>query len=150
MMVPRLIPNPSSGTTEINLEAEEWRVLTMVNGKNTVEQIAQRSGLGEFRACEIIAELLMNGLIEEREMQPSEKVLPELNRLAADAVGTNAEALLQDAFVRANVPDPSSATPQQLFSAIDQLEHSMASLLNTERAGQVATEMRERTRQILG
>jgi hypothetical protein len=149
-MVPRLIPNPSSGTTEINLEAEEWRVLTMVNGKNTVEQIAQRSGLGEFRACEIIAQLLMNGLIEEREMQPSEKVLPEIGRLAAEAVGTNAEALVQDAFVRANVPDPASATPQQLFMAIDQLEHSLASLLDTERAGQVAAEIRERTRQILG
>jgi hypothetical protein len=92
----------------------------------------------------------MNGLIEEREMQPSEKVLPELSRLAADAVGTNAEALLQDALVRANVPDPASATPQHLFATIDQLEHSMASLLDPERAGQVATAMRERTRQILG
>lgn len=66
-MVPRLVPNPASGTTEINLEAEEWRVLTMVNGANTVRQIAQRSGLGEFRTCEIIAQLLANGLIEKRE-----------------------------------------------------------------------------------
>lgn len=65
-MVPRLVPNPETGTTEINLEAEEWRVLTMVNGKNTVAQIAHRSGLGEFRTCEIIAELLSSGLIEER------------------------------------------------------------------------------------
>ncbi len=68
-MVPRLVPNPDTGTTEINLEAEEWRVLTMVNGKNTVGQIAQRSGLGEFRTCEIITELLSSGLIEERPEQ---------------------------------------------------------------------------------
>ena len=67
MMVPRLVPNPASGTTEINLEAEEWRVLTMVNGTNTVAQIAQRGGVGEFRTCEIIAQLLSNGLIEKRE-----------------------------------------------------------------------------------
>jgi hypothetical protein len=65
-MVPRLVPNPASGTSDINLEAEEWRVLTMVNGRNTVGQIAQRSGLGEGRTCEIIAELLNSGLIEER------------------------------------------------------------------------------------
>lgn len=65
--VPRLVPNPASGTSEINLEAEEWRVLTMVNGKNTVGQIAQRSGLGEYRTCEIIAQLLASGLIESRE-----------------------------------------------------------------------------------
>lgn len=65
-MVPRLVPNPDSGSSDINLQAEEWRVLTMVNGRNTVGQIAQRSGLGEKRACEIIAELLKSGLIEER------------------------------------------------------------------------------------
>lgn len=64
-MVPRLVPNPSTGT-DINLEAEEWRVLTMVNGKNTVRQIAQRSGLGEVRTCEIVSELLASGLIEDR------------------------------------------------------------------------------------
>jgi len=65
-MVPRLVPNPTSGSSDINLQAEEWRVLTMVNGTNTVGQISQRSGLGESRTCEIIAELLRSGLIEER------------------------------------------------------------------------------------
>lgn len=65
-MVPRLVPNPATGTTEINLEAEEWRVLTMVNGKNTVAQIARRSGLGEVRTREIVSELLTSGLIEDR------------------------------------------------------------------------------------
>lgn len=65
-MVPRLVPNPTSGSSDINLQAEEWRVLTMINGTNTVEQIARRSGLGESRTCEIITELLSSGLIEER------------------------------------------------------------------------------------
>jgi Domain of unknown function (DUF4388) len=73
-MVPRLVPNPSSGSSEINLEAEGWRVLTMVNGKNSIGQIAQRSGLGEFRTCEIIAQFLQNGLIEIREAAPGEVV----------------------------------------------------------------------------
>lgn len=65
-MIPRLVPNPATGTTDINLEAEEWRVLTMVNGQNTVGQIAQRSGLGEVRTREIIVALLSSGLIEDR------------------------------------------------------------------------------------
>lgn len=73
-MVPRLVPNPASGSSEINLEAEGWRILTMVNGKNTINQIAQRSGLGEFRTCEIIAQFLQNGLIEIREPAPDEVV----------------------------------------------------------------------------
>lgn len=73
-LVPRLVPNPASGSNEINLEAEGWRILTMVNGRNTVAQIAQRSGLGEFRTCEIIAQFLQNGLIEVREATPGEVV----------------------------------------------------------------------------
>lgn len=73
-MVPRLVPNPATGSNEINLEAEGWRILTMVNGKNSIEQIAQRSGLGEFRTCEIIAEFLQNGLIEMREPSHDEAV----------------------------------------------------------------------------
>jgi hypothetical protein len=148
-MVPRLIPNPASGTTEINLEAEEWRVLTMVNGKNTVAQIAQKSGLGEFRACQIIAELLTNGLIEEREMQPAERVFPQVEQLLTNAVGNNAQALLQDACGRAGVPDPTSATSQQVFVIIDHLDHSLTALLGKERARQLAEELRQLSRKLL-
>jgi hypothetical protein len=63
-LVFRLVPNPSSAGGEISLEADEWRVLTMVNGKNTVAQIAARSGLGELRTGEIVSRLLHSGLIE--------------------------------------------------------------------------------------
>ncbi|NTW03130.1 MAG: DUF4388 domain-containing protein [Oscillochloris sp.] len=89
-LVPRLVPNPATGNSEINLEAEEWRILTMVNGKNTIGQIAQRSGLGEFRTCEIIAQLLQSGLIENREILPGETLAPEFERVAAGLLGANA------------------------------------------------------------
>lgn len=149
-MIPRLIPNPATGTTEINLEAEEWRVLTMVNGKNTVGQIAQRSGLGEFRACEIIAKLLSSGLIEERELLPSERVVPELEQIITEQVGSNAQALVQDAFVRAKVIDPAMASNTQIFEAIDQLEQSITSLLDPDRAATVTANMRQKVRELLG
>lgn len=147
-MVPRLVPNPSTGTTEINLEAEEWRVLTMVNGKNTVAQIAQRSGLGEFRTCEIIAQLFINGLIEERETNPVEQVLPEIERIAFNAVGASAEALAQDAYVRANITDPASASSQQVFAAIDYLQQSMSALLDADRASEITGAMRQRAQEL--
>ena len=86
-MVPRLVPNPASTGSEINLEADEWRVLTMVNGRNTVAQIAQRSGLGEMRTCEIIARLLSSGLIEKRETNLNESLFPELDRVITGALG---------------------------------------------------------------
>jgi hypothetical protein len=68
-LVPRLVPNPPAGSSDINVAAQEWRVLTMVNGANSVSQIAQRSGLGEFRTCEIILQMLQSGLIELRDAQ---------------------------------------------------------------------------------
>lgn len=147
-MVPRLIPNPSSGTTEINLEAEEWRVLTMVNGKNTVSAIAQRSGLGEFRTCEIIAQLLTSGLIEEREVQSAEKIFPELERIVADVVGSNAQALVQDACDRANITNPVTATSGQIFAAINHLEQSMSALVDHSRVRQAVRAMQQRAAEL--
>jgi hypothetical protein len=69
-LVPRLVPNPPAGSSDVNVAAAEWRVLTMVNGANSIEQIAQRSGLGELRTCEIIAQMLQSGLVELREPAP--------------------------------------------------------------------------------
>ncbi|NJK79572.1 MAG: DUF4388 domain-containing protein [Chloroflexaceae bacterium] len=149
MMIPRLVPNPSSGTTEINLEAEEWRVLTMVNGKNSVAQIAQRSGLGEFRTCEIIAELLKSGLIEERETNPAERLLPELETIIANAVGAGAGTITQDAFQQAEIDDPTSVTEEQALQVVGYLEQSLTNLLDAEQSRAVSAELRARVRELL-
>ena len=116
--------NPSSTGSEINLEADEWRVLTMVNAKNTVAQIAQRSGLGEMRACEIIAQLLASGLVQKREINLAEALFPELDRIATAAFGVSGQALLHDSYVRANIRDQSAAAPEQISAALDTFEGS--------------------------
>src|SRR5215510_14211440 len=88
-MIPQLVTNPSATGSEINLEADEWRVLTMVNARNTVGQIAQRSSLGEVRTCEIIAQLLSSGLIQKREVNLAELLFPELERIATGGLGVS-------------------------------------------------------------
>lgn len=148
LMIPRLVPNPS-GTTEINLEAEEWRVLTMVNGKNTVSQIAQRSGLGEFRTCEIIATLLKGGLIEERETTPAERMMPEFEHIVANAVGAGADALTQDAFTQARVFEPQTATREQFEQVVGFLEQALARLQSPDQVQQVVQQLRGRMNDLL-
>ncbi len=148
-MVPRLIPNPSSGTTEINLEAEEWRVLTMVNGKNSVQEIAQRSNLGAERAREIIAQLLASGLIEERSLLAEGRVIPELERIMGAVVGGNAAALVRDACTLANVNDPASADLAQMNRVVQHLEQSLSALVGADRARRMAREMRQRAEELL-
>ncbi len=148
-MVPRLVLNPTTGSSEINLEPEEWRVLTMVNGKNTIAQIAQRSGLGEFRSCEIVVQLLQSGLIEMRDPSPGEALAPEFERIAAGYVGSGASALLEEAYRLAGVPDPSRATGEQLFAVVDHFERGVARVLDAARAREAAGQLRSRATELL-
>jgi len=148
-MVPRLVPNPSSGTVEISLDAEEWRVLTMINGKHTVGQIAQRSGLGEARTCEIIAKLMQSGLIERRETAAGESLAPEFEQIAAGYLGAGANVLLQEAYRIAGVTDPSRASAAEMLAAADAFEAEARRLIGADRASQAAAQLRERAREAL-
>lgn len=143
-LVPRFVPNPATGSGEINLDAEEWRVLTMVNGKNTVAQIAQRSGLGEFRTCEILAELVRNGLVELREPSLGETLAPEFERIASAFVGAGASALLEAAYRHVGIVDVSCATDTQMLAAVDRFEQGAARVIGPERARAAAAALRAR------
>jgi hypothetical protein len=147
-MIPRLVPNPSSTGSEISLEADEWRVLTMVNGRNTVAHIAQRSGLGEVRTCEIIARLLQNGLVEKREIVLSEALFPELERIVLASLGASARALLHEAYARVGIRDQNTATAEQVASALDVFEAAAARAFGSARIRQPMTEMRALSQQV--
>lgn len=147
-MVPQLVTNPSSTGTEINLEADEWRVLTMVNARNTVGQIAQRSGLGEVRTCEIIAQLLASGLIQKREISLTEMLFPELDRIATATLGSSARALLHDSYGRAGIRDLDTAPPEQVEQALQLFESAAARAFGQSRAGAAVAELRSYAQQI--
>lgn len=148
-VVPRHVLNPSTGSSEIKLEPEEWRVFTMINGKHTVGQLAQRSGLGEARTRAIVGQLLQNGLVEVREPNPGEALAPEFERIAAGFVGAGASALLEEAYRLAGVPDPSRATGEQLFAVVDHFERGVARVLDAARAREAAGQLRTRASELL-
>ena len=147
-MIPRLVPNPAATGSEINLEADEWRVLTMVNGKNTVGQIAQRSGLGELRTCEIIAQLLASGLIEKREIHLTESLFPELERIVVSSLGSSAVMLLHDAYGRAGIRDQATATREQVLVALDFFESATIRAFGLNRVRQPVAELRAHVQQV--
>lgn len=148
-MVPQLVTNPTSTGSEINLEADEWRVLTMVNARNTVAQIAQRSGLGEMRTCEIIAQLLASGLVQKREVNLAETLFPELDRIVVGALGVPGQALLHDAYGRANIQSWSHVVPEQVDAALNAFEVTAARAFGQERAAQVLRDLRAHAQQVL-
>ncbi len=50
---------------EIKLNANEWRILSLVDGNRTLEQVVQDSGYDEFAVYKIIHSLIASGLIEK-------------------------------------------------------------------------------------
>ena len=65
-----LVADPVAGNRDINLKPDEWRVLTMINGRDTIRQIAQRTGFGDFKTARIVYHLLSAGLIEPLRRRP--------------------------------------------------------------------------------
>jgi hypothetical protein len=145
-----LVTAPDERLQEISLEPEEWRILTLVDGRNTIAQIAERSGLGEVRTCQIIARLIEAGLVEEKQLRVGELVFQELGRIASENLGHSARVLLEDAFRRQGIPAGGDATPAQVQAVCTAFERSIALLVGPSRARRLAEEMRARARELYG
>ncbi|MFW6068271.1 MAG: MarR family transcriptional regulator, partial [Chloroflexota bacterium] len=48
----------------INLTVEEWRVVSFINPRNTIRQIARANNLSDFQIRRIVFGLLQAGLVE--------------------------------------------------------------------------------------
>jgi hypothetical protein len=62
---------PSTPLRDINLSVEEWRVISFINPRNTIGQIAQYNNMDELQIRKIVYGLLQAGLVEMiRPVQP--------------------------------------------------------------------------------
>lgn len=55
---------PNTPLRDVNLTVEEWRVISFVNPRNTIQQIAQYNSMSEFQIRKIVYGLLQAGLVE--------------------------------------------------------------------------------------
>ena len=149
-MVPRYVTNPASNNDEINIEADEWRVLTMVNGKTTVGEIAQRSGLGELRTCEIVGRLLTNGLIEKRDTNLADALYPSFEQIVTQLLNPSANGILEDAYVRAGIQNRMAATQAQVLAAVNLFEVSANRVFSQSRVRQAANDLRAHADDVFG
>lgn len=63
--------SPGTSLSKINLSRDEWKVVSFINPRNTVAQIAKYAGLNEFEVRRIVLKLLRDGLIEIIGRQPA-------------------------------------------------------------------------------
>lgn len=66
-MALRFTDRPRARLRDINLSVDEWRVISYINPRNSIGQIAQRIGLDEFQIRRIVYGLLQAGLVEMAE-----------------------------------------------------------------------------------
>lgn len=85
---------PGVQLRDINLHVEEWRVVSFINPRNTVRQIAQYNNMSDFQIRKIVYGLLQAGLVEL--IQPEGVVTPT----AAGAPGQAPMAMRRPAIKR--------------------------------------------------
>ena len=62
-----MAPLPGDTGVEVNLKPEEWRLLTLVDGRRTVRDLVEVFGQGEFATCKVLYGLVGAGLLEVRD-----------------------------------------------------------------------------------
>jgi hypothetical protein len=71
----RFTDRPDARLRNINLTVEEWRVVSFINPRNSIRQIAQANNLNEFQVRRIVYGMLQAGLVQivrpEKAPQPT-------------------------------------------------------------------------------
>jgi len=60
----RFTDNPDARLRNVNLSVEEWRVISFINPRNTIKQIAQSNNMDDFQIRKIVYGMLQAGLVE--------------------------------------------------------------------------------------
>jgi hypothetical protein len=59
--------SPQAQSEEMNIKADQWKVLALTNGVRTVAETAERLKWDEFRVSRVIYQLVQGGLLEKGE-----------------------------------------------------------------------------------
>jgi Domain of unknown function (DUF4388) len=77
-----IAPSPPQGAREINITPDEWRLLVLVDGFRSVQEVIEVGGLAEFAGLRTLHGLLSSGLVEVMapgaQQDPSSTARPRL------------------------------------------------------------------------
>ncbi len=66
-LVIKMVENPETGTENIKLTSEEWKMLTFVDDESTIKELAQKVNQSEFETAKIFVGLISSGLVYTEE-----------------------------------------------------------------------------------
>ena len=88
-MAIKFVERPGTNLRNIHLTKEEWKVISFVNPKNTMRQIANANHLSEFEIRRIVYSLLQAGLIEIIRPASGTHPIPPSNRVVVNPTPVN-------------------------------------------------------------
>ncbi len=128
--VPRMVEHAPHGPGNINIHPHQWRVLVLVNGRRTVDDLAAAAGLGTEEVVKTLHDLASAGLVEVREDAPAEAVESETPIASEPASGQNT------AFTR-GVPERNPAPrPDPVAAAFAVTPAAGSHLAETQRSAE--------------
>jgi CheY-like chemotaxis protein len=82
---------------EIKLNAKEWRVLSLIDGSRTVQELVNQSGYDEFAVYKILHKISSSKLIEEvKDSQAEAKTAPDKGAVTITDTGSKKTVLVVD------------------------------------------------------
>lgn len=63
-VVPRLTSQRDAKMRSISLTVDQWKAISFINGRNSLRQIADYSGLNEYQLRKAVQDMLTSGLVE--------------------------------------------------------------------------------------
>ena len=63
-LVVRFVEQPQEKAANINMTADEWRIFARINGRTSINQIAEKTGLTAFQVSHIVFGFITAGLVE--------------------------------------------------------------------------------------
>jgi hypothetical protein len=80
-MALKFTDNPGTNIRNVNLSVKEWRVVSFINPKNTMRQIARTTKLNELEFRRIVYSLIQAGLVELIRPEGAEPPSPKIPTL---------------------------------------------------------------------
>jgi len=63
-VVPRLVSDLGPGRESVEITAEQWRLIPLLDGRRTVDELASLLGCGELMATRLVASLVRLGVVQ--------------------------------------------------------------------------------------
>ncbi len=126
-------PKPPEGALEINITPQEWRVLVLVDGSRTLEDIAEMVGLDEMNAMRTMHGLVSAGLVEVTD--PGTEEAEEVAVAVAPAVE---EPIVELQSAPEPVAEVIEATPEPEPEAVVETYEPLEPVVEAEPATEVA------------